>query len=124
MTKKESHIKKIRHIVLMWFVLFSLSPCTVKEALSQVVSTDYAKPLNKSKTIAPTTSCSYSQNDNQQISVVKKAKINKEIEPVQVVNNSCFVVLSPKGYNDYSKTSSGNSPPKYILYKRLKIDIA
>lgn len=124
MTKKESHIKKIRHIVLMWFVLFSLSPCTVKEALSQVVSTDYAKPLNKSKTIAPTTSCSYSQNDNQQISVVKKAKIYKEIEPVQVVNNLCFTVLSSKVYNDYSKTSSGNSPPKYILYKRLKIDIA
>lgn len=124
MTKKESHIKKIRHIVLMWFVLFSLSPCTVKEALSQVVSTDYAKPLNKSKTIAPTTSCSYSQNDNQQISVVKKAKIYKEIGPVQVVNNLCFTVLSSKVYNDYSKTSSGNSPPKYILYKRLKIDIA
>lgn len=124
MTKKESHIKKIRHIVLMWFVLFSLSPCTVKEALSQVVSMDYAKPLNKSKTIAPTSSCSYSQNDNQQISVVKKAKIYKEIEPVQVVNNLCFTVLSSKGYNDYSKTSSGNSPPKYILYKRLKIDIA
>jgi len=124
MTKKESHIKKIRHIVLMWFVLFSLSPCTVKEALSQVVSTDYAKPLNKSKTIAPTSSCSYSQNDNQQISVVKKAKIYKEIEPVQVVNNLCFTVLSSKVYNDYSKTSSGNSPPKYILYKRLKIDIA
>lgn len=124
MTKKESHIKNFRHTVLMWFVLFSLSPCTVKEALSQVVSTDYAKPLNKSKTFAPTTSCSYSQNDNQQISVVKKAKINKEIESDQVVNNSCFVVLSSKGYNDYSKTSSGNSPPKYILYKRLKIDIA
>jgi len=124
MTKKKSHIKKIKHIVLMWFVLFSLSPCTVKEALSQVVSTDYAKPLNKSKTIAPTSSCSYSQNDNQQISVVKKAKIYKEIEPVQVVNNLCFTVLSSKVYNDYSKTSSGNSPPKYILYKRLKIDIA
>ncbi len=89
-----------------------------------MVSTDYAKPLNKSKTIAPTSSCSYSQNDNQQISVVKKAKINKEIEPVQVVNNLCFTVLSSKVYNDYSKTSSGNSPPKYILYKRLKIDIA
>lgn len=124
MTKKESHIKNCRHILLMWFVLFSLSPCTVKEALSQVVNTDYVKPLNKSKTIAPTNSCSYSQNENQQISVVKKSKINKQIEPVDVADKSHFALLSARAYNDYSKTSSGNSPPKYILYKRLKIDIA
>lgn len=124
MPKKESQIKNFRHIVLMWFVLFSLSPCTVKEALFHSVNTDYAKPLNKSKTTVPTSSCSYSQNDNKQISVVKKSEISKQIEPVDVADKPYFAVLSTKVYNDYSKTSSGNSPPKYILYKRLKIDIA
>src|SRR5690606_27881739 len=74
MSKKENHIKKFRHIVLMWFVLFSISPCTVKEALFYSVNTDYAKPLNKSKTPAPASSCSYSQNDNTQTSVVKNRK--------------------------------------------------
>nr|WP_298005803.1 hypothetical protein [uncultured Flavobacterium sp.] len=123
MSKKENHIKKFRHIVLMWFVLFSISPCSVKEALFYSVNTDYAKPLNKSKTSAPASSCSYSQNDNTQTSVVKKSKVYKRIDPVNVSNNLYFAVLSAKVYNDYSKTS-GNSPPKYILYKRLKIDIA
>lgn len=124
MSKKRKHIKYLKHIVLILFLLFSLSPCTVKEALFHSVNTDYAKPLNKSRTTTPTSSCSYSQNDNKQISVVKKAKINKEIESFNSVNNLCFAILSVKVYNDYSKTSSGNSPPKYILYKRLKIDIA
>ena len=106
----------------MWFVLFSISPCSVKEALFYSVNTDYAKPFNKSKTSAPASSCSYSQNDNTQTSVVKKSKVYKRIDPVNVSNNLYFAVLSAKVYNDYSKTS-GNSPPKYILYKRLKIDI-
>src|SRR5690606_21161988 len=113
-SKKESHIKNFRHIVLMWFVLFSLSPCTVKEALFHSANTDYAKPLNKSRTTTPTNSCLYSQNESQQISIVKKSKITKQIEPVSVSNNLCFTALPSKVYNDYSKTSSGNSPPKYI----------
>ncbi len=124
MSGKEIHIKKFRHIVLMWLVLFSLSPCTVKEALFHSVNTDYAKPLNKSKTTTPTSSCSYSSTENLQISVVKKSEISKQIEPVNFFDNPFFTILSATVYNEYSKTSSGNSPPKYILYKRLKIDIA
>jgi hypothetical protein len=124
MLKIQIQIKTIKQIVLMWFVLFSLSPCAVKEVLFHSVNTDYSKPLNKSKTTTSTSSCSYSQNENQQNSGAQKSKINKQIEPVYFFDNQHFTLHSTKIHNNYSKRSSGNSPPKYILYKRLKIDIA
>jgi len=124
MPKIKNYIEDLRHILLMWFVLFSFAPCTVKEVLRHSVTTDYAKPLNKSKTTTLTSSCFYSQIENQQISVVKKSKINKQIEPFDFSGNQYFAVHSAKVYGDYSKASSGNSPPKYILFKRLKIDVA
>ena len=119
-----NHLKNFKHIVWMCFVLFSLSPCTVKEALVSSVNADYANPINKSRTSIPTNSCSYSQNERQQVSVVKKSKTNKQIEPIDIIGHHPFPVHSAKVYNNFSNTTSGNSPPKYILYKRLKIDIA
>lgn len=108
----------------MWFVLFALSPCVVKEALFSIANVEYAKPTNKTKTTAPTSACQYSQNDNQQISVTRKATIGKRMEPVSVSVNPYFVARSIGINAKYSKTFSGNSPPMYILYKRLKLDIA
>lgn len=124
MKKMKIHIKIFRHIALMWLVLFSLSPCKIKEVLLHSVNTDYAKPLNNSKTTTSSSSCSYSQNENQQISVVRKSEINKQAEPIYLFYNKYLAGNFTEIYNDYSKTSSGNSPPKYILYKRLKIAIA
>ena len=124
MPRTKSHIRNVKHILLMWFVLFSLSPCTVKEIVFNSVNVDYAKPLNKSKTAAQTSSCQYSSNDSRPISIAEKSNLNKQTEPVDFYNNPHFEVRSTKVHNNYSKTSSGNSPPKYILYKRLKIDIA
>lgn len=124
MFKTKNHIRNVRHILLMLFVLFALSPCVVKEAMFSLANAEYAKPLNMSKATAPTNSCQYSQNDRQQNSVVKQSDINKEIEPFNVSENLFFVVRSTKINNKYSKKSSGNSPPKYILYKRLKLDVA
>ncbi|MDD3772229.1 MAG: hypothetical protein RBT46_01530 [Weeksellaceae bacterium] len=124
MFKTKNHIRNTQHIVLMWFVLFALSPCVVKEAFFGISNTEYAKPFNKTRTITPTNSCQYSQNEKQQISVVKQSDINKEIEPFVVSENLFFAVRSIKINNKYSKNSSGNSPPKYILYKRLKLHIA
>lgn len=123
MLKAENHIKNIRHIVLMWFMLFSLSPCTVKEVLLQSVDFEYAKPFNKSKT-TQTNPCQYGSNEYQQMSAAQQSKIHKTIEPVAFVRNYGFPTYAAKIDNNYSKTSTGNSPPKYILYKRLKIDIA
>ena len=108
----------------MWFVLFALSPCVVKEAFFSLANAEYIKPINKTKSTAPTNSDQYSQIDNKQISITKQTNISKQVEPVKISENLFFVVCSIKINSKYSKNSLGNSPPKYILYKRLKLDIA
>jgi hypothetical protein len=125
MLKTEFHINTYaRHIALMLFVLFSLSPCTVKESLFLSVNREYTKPLNKSRTTSQTNTCTYSQQEGQRIQVTAKSIINRQVEPDGFLVK-IYVALHPaKDCKYYSKRSSGNSPPKYILYKRLKIDIA
>src|SRR3546814_68673 len=105
-------------------LLFSLSPCIVKEALFHSANGEYVKPLNKTKTTTLSSLCQYSPNESHQISVAKQVKIYRQIEPVNFTGNQQIVVRSDKAQNNHSKTFSGNSPPKYILYKRLKIDVA
>ncbi len=107
----------------MWIVLFSLSPCTVKEALSDSISIDYAKPLNKAKTTIPATSCSYTENENQQISVVIQSKVNQKSALDYSLHCQNYPSCSFVVNDDYSKNTLSNSPPKYILYKRLKVNL-
>lgn len=124
MPKIKHHIKNFRQIVFLSLVLFSLSPCTVKEVVFNVFNTDYFKPLNKSKITVPTSPCSYSHHENIHFSIIKRLKINKLIAPDFFCDHLNFTVYSFKVHNGYTKNTSGNSPPKYILYKRWKIDIA
>ncbi len=124
MPKINFHIKIFKAILLLGFVLFSLSPCTVKEVILSSVNAESANSLNKTKTTASISSCAYSHNENQLVSVEKNSKSNKQTEPVDIFDKPFSAVHSTKVCNKYSKTSLGHSPPKYILYKRLKIDIA
>lgn len=109
--------------MLMWFVLFSLSPCVVKEALFLSVDAEYTKPLHKSKVTTTSNLCQFSSNENHQTSAKKQVKIEKLNDPVDLTRNPQFFVRSDQTQRNSSKTFSGNSPPKYILYKRLRIDV-
>lgn len=124
MLKTTTYTSKGKHIVWVCVVLFALTPCIVKEAFFGLVNIDYAKPLNQSKTTSHTNTCQYAQNEIRQISASKQTKESKQLAAVSFFTHQYFVVRSAKINNKYSKTFSGNSPPKYILYKRLKLHIA
>lgn len=124
MCKTKNYIRNTKHFFLMWFVLFALSPCIVKEALFSPANIVYVKPLNKSKSTSQTSSCQYSPDNNSQVSTSTQLKINKETEPILVSSNPYFIVHALKIHSKNTKAFSGNSPPKYILYKRLKLDVA
>ncbi len=110
---------------MMCFVLYSLNPCPVKEALLYSAGIDYAQPLHKSKTTVPAGTCQYSADGLRHIHAVKQLKINRQPQPADF---ACYYrpAIQPAGtYNNHTKTSpAGNSPPKYILYKRLKVNLA
>lgn len=108
----------------MLVTLFSLSPCIVKEALFSIVNIENiieVKSLNQSKTTLQST-CLYSIVE-QQNSTVKQSEINKQFELIDVFNSQPFVFFTVKYNGKYPAIFYSNTPPKYILFKRLKIDI-
>lgn len=119
----KKNILLFRNIFMMWFVLFALSPCSVKKVLLNVAESEYKQPLNKWRTNVPA-NCHYSQQDYQQTTVSKQSEIKKVIEPVDFAAPRLFTATAVTIQNHYSKTFSGNSPPLYILFKRLKVDLA
>lgn len=121
---KTTNIRNTKRTIWICVILFALSPCIVKKAVFGSVYANYTKPLNKSKTTTQINFCDNSQNQNLQNSTVKQTKISKQTEPVKCLVKQLFVVRSAKVFGQYSKTFSGNSPPKYILYKRMKLHIA
>ena len=124
MLKDKNYITNARNILLMLVALFSLSPCIVKEALFSIVNIENinnAKSLNQSKTTIQST-CLYSIVEHQN-STVKQSEINKQFEPIALFNTQNFVFFTAKYNGKYPNIFYSNNPPKYILFKRLKIDI-
>ena len=114
------YIKQYKHMALLWLVVFSMAPCTVKEGWSSVAGLDYSKPLNRSQTTASMQQCPPAGLSE-----------SKQIAPRYQVSEK-FPSFSPHA-NNYPRASSkkrisidpgyypGSGPPPYILYKRLKL---
>lgn len=106
----------------LWFVLalFSLSPCTLKEALFAWADVTYDKPPNKARTLAQQTNCAYFTLDARCVSSQSEAPSGGSLT---LASESSFRTPdeAPHPLPERYSLTSGNSPPKYILYKRLKI---
>lgn len=106
-------------------VLFSLAPCSVKESLLKTVDLSYTKPLNKSKsTFQFSRQCQNPTILEHSTSSNVKATLELKLicgDPVGNLYSNYFVIK--KTGNNYSGIITGNSPPKYILFKRLKVDL-
>lgn len=125
MIHRAPSIKSMKRILLLLVVLFSLAPCTVKAVLFQSFATEYNRPLNKSRTTQVTNNLCEVQVGVSQ-SVVKDVKIGKIIllpGGKQTLIPFCSVCLNCS-LRDDTKQASGNDPPMYILYKRLRFDMA
>ncbi|WP_123962707.1 hypothetical protein [Chryseobacterium sp. 5_R23647] len=125
MSNIKLHMKLYRAIAMMLVVAFSLSPCSLKREVLEVFDIQHISALNKIKTTAPSFSGCESFNSSSKISVSKADFKFKGIalsDFLQSVNlNFEKPIFSQKSY---SGNTSGNSPPKYILFKRLKLDMA
>ncbi|MEG1377250.1 MAG: hypothetical protein RSC81_09260, partial [Myroides sp.] len=101
------------------FLLFALNSCAVKESFLGMVQTDYAKPTNRSQTTIQNGFCSYNIATGKETSVTNHSRIKNKKESDLFTGNNLLGISSKKTTQLYPKTFSGNSPPKYILYKRL-----
>lgn len=125
MIKIKQHNINIRHFFMMCFIVFAFSPCTVKNVFSDAFGITSVKPLNKIKTTTNSTNfCQYIQSDKNQTLTSKKSKIYKSDFVYFEVLKNAFVFKSSNKKTYYLKHFSSNSPPMYILFKRLKLDVA
>ncbi|MBV8325694.1 hypothetical protein [Chryseobacterium sp.] len=112
-------MKTTKAIITMLILVFSLSPCSVKRDVLDIFDIQYISGLNKVKTASP--------NCEASVSASKISLVKTDIKSHQRFS---FLHYTKKNtpeerpfYNTSSKRSTGNSPPKYILFKRLKLNL-
>ncbi|PIF46738.1 hypothetical protein CLU96_3778 [Chryseobacterium sp. 52] len=110
---------------MMLVVVFSLSPCSLKRDVLNIFDIQHISGLNKVKiTAGPASTCELSTETSSSKAAFAKAdrKIKDKSFFLNSASNSGFgekkIIL-----NAYSGETSGNSPPKYILFKRLKLHL-
>ncbi len=108
----------------MLILVFSLSPCPVKRNILDIFDIQYISGLNKVKT---TSSLSFSCDEasvSSGISVSKNKVQNQYNKFLSGLTAAAVSSVEEKIFlNNYSGHSTGNSPPKYILFKRLKLNL-
>ncbi|WP_160138654.1 hypothetical protein [Chryseobacterium sp. c4a] len=118
-------MKTYKAIITMLILVFSLSPCSVKRNVLDIFDIQYISGLNKVKITSglslncdtSTTSSKVSISKAEAKSKYKRYFWNSNATAKNTREDKLF-------FNEYSGLSTGNSPPKYILFKRLKLNLA
>lgn len=117
-------MKTYKAFVMMLVLVFSLSPCSLKRDLLDIFDIQHISSLNKVKTTTGSTfSCdSSNETSSGRIAISKKeVKINGSF-PSKLISISDF--SKDKSFQiNYSGTTTGSSPPKYILFKQLRLNL-
>ncbi|AZA77374.1 hypothetical protein EG347_07565 [Chryseobacterium sp. G0186] len=124
MTNTKIHMKTYKAIITMLILVFSLSPCSVKRNVLDLFDIQYISGLNKVKTTSSTSlNCDISSTSST-ISISKtEAKAKHKGFFLNTKATSKNKEEEKISFNDYSGHTTGNSPPKYILFKRLKLNL-
>src|SRR5215813_6722476 len=119
MSHPRSHIGFYKAIIILLLLAFSLSPCRVKRDLLTIFDIEYFGTLNKVKaTVSSTTNCDASFQNSFKTSVSKADIKARKADFALKINLPIGNSGEDKILSKYSKTTTGNSPPKYILFKR------
>ncbi len=127
MYQKQQYSHLIKSILVMFLIMFSLAPCSVKEVALNSVSIDYTKPSSRSFSLSQNTDCkvlsaiessavtktSYKNNSNAVLTT-----INSTASLIPIITTDATISAG------FSQAILVNYSAKYILYKRLKIGMA
>lgn len=126
MKNKRTYPKNMRLVVILLAVVFALTPCSVKSSLFAAFDIEYFQTLNKNQTTQ--TAVSYCEveesNVNQSENSVEKLQKQIPVLPVSVSRNQIILATALHKKDIYVNVAAVNTPPLYILYKRLKSDLA
>lgn len=125
MSNTRIYMKTYKAIVTMLILVFSLSPCSVKRNVLDIFDIQYISGLNKVKiTSGLSLNCDISTVYSK-ISISKAESKSKYKGFLSDGHAAAKNIEKEKlSFNKYSGHTTGNSPPKYILFKRLKLNLA
>ncbi|WP_426479429.1 hypothetical protein ACP3T3_08300 [Chryseobacterium sp. CBSDS_008] len=124
MSSSGIHMKTYKAIITMLILVFSLSPCSVKRNVLDMFDIQFISGLNKVKT---TSSISFSCDAASASSAIAVAKTKVQCRYKDsfsgFYSTTANSVEEKIFSNNYSGHSTENSPPKYILFKKLKLNL-
>lgn len=123
MSNTTLYMKTYKAIITMLVLVFSLSPCSVKRNVLDIFDIQYISGLNKVKTTSGSSFSCNSFSVSSQVSVFKAESIRHKDSFLSFSGFTKTATEESIRFNDYSGHSTGNSPPKYILFKRLKLSL-
>ena len=124
MPNLKTYIYLCKQLCLVWVLLFSLAPCAVKDFLGSSLDSNFQRSLNKTKSTSTPGSCLIFLDIIGEASAAQENDLKRSIPAKYGFPTVHFQFLEGTNEVVYTYIRTGNSPPKYILYKRLKIDIA
>ncbi|WP_309429914.1 hypothetical protein [Chryseobacterium sp.] len=125
MPAARTHMRTYKAFLVMLILVFSLSPCSVKRDVLSIFDIQYISGLNKVKITAGTVfSCDgTSENQSFQKSFSQSQSKRKNTKPSLEFRRTLFFASDAERFSRYSGSASGNSPPKYILFKSLRLNL-
>ena len=124
MSCARAYIPLYKTAVMILLLVFSLSPCAVKRDLLGIFDIRYGNTLNKTKTTGnSTTTCDFNLHRTSSKISLSKADVKLKTEDFSCFRMSVISNKEKVSFNLYSKHTTGTSPPKYILFKRLKLPL-
>lgn len=116
----KAQIKPIGQLLLLGLILFALAPCGAKGSWMEALGAEHARPLNKARTTTGFGSCQYTAGELRIEQGVKEIKFRKGKGSDRNGYQSIPLAL-PKPTQTNPLDRSDQGPPKYILFKRLRI---
>jgi len=119
------HIKNYKALIIVFVLAFSLSPCSLKRDFLNIFDIQHISGLNKVKITNSAASCTFSGETSSSRIILSKADVKLKSKDFLFHSDTVLNFGEVKiSFNKYSGHTSGNSPPKYILFKRLKLNLA
>lgn len=123
MSDTRIHMKTYKAIITMLILVFSLSPCSVKRNVLDIFDIQYISGLNKVKIASGSSLNCDTSTISLKVSISKaEVKYKGSFLDFKAAGNNTYEEYL--AFNEYSGHTTGNSPPKYILFKRLKLNLA
>lgn len=113
---------KSKYVLILIFSILAFSSCGLKELVGDIVNIEYNKPLNKTK--STTSACINGQNTSTYVSISKQKIKNKLFSLTEVSPLNSYFKSKNTSPSNSPHLHSSNSPPKYILFKKLKIALS